>query len=156
MINWISQTGCKTYRNTWTYVWLDSSFVCFFFFFLGCFELCNVGVATAGVVFWRRAQTVCLPRCGHKEAVFFQSHSMKAEVINRVSLFFNLIIYTQYICIHFLNEFLSLTGCNEVVLRLHSASLWTPMDRIKEMKTNILSFTCVLFNVSLDNSTSRT
>lgn len=99
---------------------------------------------------------MCLPRCGHKEAVFFQSHSMKAEVINRVSLFFNLIIYTQYICIHFLNEFLSLTGCNEVVLRLHSASLWTPMDRVKEMKTNILSFTRVLFNVSLDNSTSRT
>lgn len=30
---------------------------------------------------------ICLLRCGHKEAVFFQSHSMKAEVISAVYCF---------------------------------------------------------------------
>ncbi len=29
----------------------------------------------------------CGFRCGHKEAVFFQSHSMKAEVMTALSLF---------------------------------------------------------------------
>lgn len=33
---------------------------------------------------WKAFFHVCYLRCGHKEAVFFQSHSMKAEVISAV------------------------------------------------------------------------
>lgn len=86
----------------------------------------------------RHLTTTCLAfvivavcRCGHKEAVFFQSHSMKAQVRTQRCAALIDVCWSPHgqVLLHTLNAFVCvLTGCDETLLRLHGASLWTQMD----------------------------
>ncbi|XP_064437505.1 DNA-directed RNA polymerase II subunit RPB9 isoform X2 [Mirounga angustirostris] len=62
-------------------------------------------------------------KCGHKEAVFFQSHSARAEVSDRRKAF----------CVS--------QGRHALVLRVHGPTLWPPLDRVN------CSLLCVINSV---------